>query len=321
VDLAENNYHYFLNEAEKEKFRLFYKGGLVYQLPWRKVQKGEAVQPVLANSSVIHGQTNANLRGKEKVRDGNQVWDMNKLVEDWAFFVMSMNRDIYMAPHVTVGVGGNAQRTLPAYHSSILAGLPVMCAGSIHIEDGVVKAIRNDSGHYQPTTLHMISMLQHFEMMGVSLKRLEIYDHEYHLRATGEEFLKANGDWPTIERRVARSTPQMREWEVLMKTQYKGGREGGTDFPTLVRGRYEELKQMYPQMARDQLWARAHREVAFALGEVDGRFYDMAMGQPIPFTPPPRPTTPHGPRPRGFKPQVPPKANRPKVNPRTGRPF
>ncbi len=91
VDTSEKNFHYFLDVAQREKFRLLYKGGLLYQLPWRQFMRGEAVEPVLANSSIIHEQTRANLKGTEKVKDGKFQKDMFKLIEEWAFFVMSMN--------------------------------------------------------------------------------------------------------------------------------------------------------------------------------------------------------------------------------------
>lgn len=295
-----DSYHYFRKQAEREKFKLFYKGGQVFQLPWRDIQKGKninAVKPVKANSSTIHMATKADLR--------------DVLEDDWAFFVMSMGRELYMTPHHSVRKAGSSVGVMSKYHSSIMAGMPVSCAGSIYIKNGWVEGIRNDSGHYQPTNLHMLNVLQHFLMMGVPLKGITVYDYGGAARAQGDEFLESAGNWRSVRQRMARNSPAMMQWEVEVKQRYDGGK--GEDFRTLVRDRYGSLKTLHPQGTRDQLWAQAFREVALALGEIDEKWWKMASAPPIPYAPP-RPGSEHGRRP---KPRRPDKTNRrPLHNPR-----
>jgi len=293
-----NSYHYFKQQAEREKFKLFYKGGVVYQLPWRDIQKGKnikSVKPVRAESAVINMHTKSGLRGVLK--------------ENWAFFVMSIGRELYMTPHHGISETGSSAGVVPKYHSSIMSGMPVACAGSISIKNGIVNGIRNDSGHYQPTNLHMLNVLQHLSMMGVSLNGITVYDYAGAARAQGDEFLAGSGNWKSVRQRMIRNDPAMMQFEVDVKKRYDGGR--GEDFRTLVRDRYGDLKVLNLQGSREELWSQAHREVALALGEISEKWWKMASSPPIPYSPP-RPRTGHGPRP---KPNIPGKANRPKINP------
>jgi len=295
-----DSYHYFKQQAEREKFKLFYKGGVVYQLPWRDIQQGKdikLVKPVRAESAVIRMHTKPGLR--------------DVLKEDWAFFVMSIGRELYMTPHHGVIKNGTSAGVVPKFHSSIMSGMPVSCAGSICIKNGIVTGIRNDSGHYQPTNFHLLNVLQHLSMMGVSLQKVTVYDYAGAARAQGDEFLAGSGNWKSVRQRMVRNDPVMRQFEIDVKQRYNGGR--GEDFRTLVRDRYGDLKVLNPQGSQEELWSQAHREVALALGEISEKWWKMASSPPIPYSPP-RPKTGHGPRP---KPTIPGKANRPRINPRS----
>lgn len=70
----------------------------------------------------------------------------------WAIFVVSPTREIYAGTH-------ELDRF---HHSTFLGGRPVMAAGEIVVEDGVVKAITAKSGHYRPTVQDMQRMVQLF---------------------------------------------------------------------------------------------------------------------------------------------------------------
>ncbi|MBC7622158.1 MAG: hypothetical protein H7232_02095 [Aeromicrobium sp.] len=54
-------------------------------------------------------------------------------------------------------------------HSSFLAGRPVLCAGSIKIEDGRLVSIDNSSGHYRPTQKNLYQALLELSNQKVTL--------------------------------------------------------------------------------------------------------------------------------------------------------
>src|SRR5262245_28087078 len=58
-----------------------------------------------------------------------------------AIFVMDSNGTFYASNHHMVG---------DFHHSSFLAGAAVAAAGELEVENGVLKAISNRSGHYRP---------------------------------------------------------------------------------------------------------------------------------------------------------------------------
>lgn len=47
------------------------------------------------------------------------------------------------------------------HHSSFRSGGDVMCAGMISAKDGKITHIDNDSGHYQPTSEHLLALVWH----------------------------------------------------------------------------------------------------------------------------------------------------------------
>lgn len=268
-----NNFHYFLKRAELEKFKLRFKAGRVYQLPWREYMKNKDVKLQPANSELIHDQTKGVVKGDKFLRT------------DWACFVMSMSRDLYMAPHFGhLKAGSSIAGVVPKYHSSHLAGLPVLCSGSILIQDGWVQGLRNDSGHYQPTNAHLVNVLEHLQMMLVDLKGIEVVDYGGAVWANGEDFLSSHGNWATAVTRARRNDPKMRQWEIDVKTKYKGGK--GTAFRSLVEEHYANLTAGQKQGGFYDLWGKAYREVAIALSEVDKSYWTKAGEKPFPPPPP-----------------------------------
>ncbi len=49
------------------------------------------------------------------------------------------------------------------HHSSFLSGRPVLCAGEIKLEHGVIKHIDNGSGHYKPATQDLLNCVNLLE--------------------------------------------------------------------------------------------------------------------------------------------------------------
>ena len=77
------------------------------------------------------------------------------------------------------------------FHSSYLAGDTVLCTGSLLIELGVVKAIKNDSGHYQPTVFHLVNVVRTLQMHGVDVSQVAV-------KAVAGSWLLPNGSPATF---------------------------------------------------------------------------------------------------------------------------
>jgi hypothetical protein len=182
----------YLKRADVHKYKLFFKNGLAYQFPWWKTNAREGkTKFVLANSSTA---------SNPAVFDPSNTGYRN----NWGGFAMSMGRDIYMAKHhCTKDAGENGN----FYHSSYLGGEPVMCAGTMLIENGVLKGVSTDSGHYRPTQQHVVNLLQALSMWGVNLSGLDVQDHYGALQSKGDVFLSSRGSWASaLARREANFT-------------------------------------------------------------------------------------------------------------------
>lgn len=118
---------------------------------------------------------------RENVRPGLQLLDSKLFagppiarrgagfsLPGFAPFVMSMEREFYMTKH-TVEQGG-------VFHSAYFNGVVAM-AGTMLVENGVLKAIRGDSGHYQPDKYKMVNALRALRARGVNLRGVTVYDY------------------------------------------------------------------------------------------------------------------------------------------------
>lgn len=146
----------YLERKKAEGYRLTFINGLAYQQTWWL--KAQPIQMVPADSSAV-GWT----MPKDKLNKGQKLFEKN-----WAGFALSMGRDFYMAKHR----GGFYSSNF--FHSSYLAGNAVMCTGSMLIENGVVKGISNDSGHYQPRIEHLLNVVEALRMYGVNLSAITV---------------------------------------------------------------------------------------------------------------------------------------------------
>ena len=163
-----------LKRSELPLYKLWFKGGLAYQWQWWTKPSGPRV---LAESSRAYS-PEAGARG---VR------------HDYAFFVMSMGRDIYMMKHGRVG--DTQYRT---FHSAYLAGDTVMAAGSMLIRNGVITHIRSDSGHYTPTPTNMLALLQALQMLGVNLENITMVNHNDFEVGSAPQFFRQNAKWDLL---------------------------------------------------------------------------------------------------------------------------
>lgn len=140
----------YLTRAEVEKYRLSFSKGAAFM---RERMANNAVKAnwVAANSAGI-GWTDA--RG---------VKAAPMMYPNYAGFALSMGREFFMAHHKGCFHKDNF------FHSSYLAGDAVLCTGTLHIENGVVLGVANDSGHYQPSLDHLLNVAQALKMYGCNL--------------------------------------------------------------------------------------------------------------------------------------------------------
>jgi Domain of unknown function (DUF4157) len=88
-------------------------------------------------------------------------------------FAMTADGKIYTAdPEKEAQESGNEFDRF--HHSSFLRGAPVVAAGELVFENGVLKTVTNQSGHYQPGFEHIIQVLQEFSDRGVSLTGVKL---------------------------------------------------------------------------------------------------------------------------------------------------
>jgi hypothetical protein len=101
--------------------------------------------------------------GQLKRANGNLVDTANSVTFQkglgWEIFVMSPTGDIHMESH-KIG---------KYHHSSLLAGADVASAGMMRVENGALRELSNHSGHYAPTLIHVLQILQRLEKKGVPL--------------------------------------------------------------------------------------------------------------------------------------------------------
>ena len=167
TDLVKDQAEY-ISRAEAAKYRLRFRDGKAYQLPWYLPAAKSGM--VLAESRHAH-EPGAFVRAATKP---------GALPNDnYGFFVLTMGRDLYMARHRAGG-----QNNKGFYHSSYVGGDPIVCSGTMLIERGVIKRIRFDSGHYQPQANNYRALVMALRMWGVPLDRVVFEDFNAHLLGT-----------------------------------------------------------------------------------------------------------------------------------------
>ncbi len=173
----------YFSRMERQIYRLRFKGGLAYQYQW--YLEKPIMTLVAANSS--------NAYNPEVDRGGSNGASVN-----FGGFVMTMEREVFMAKHAIVG----ACSRLGVFHSSYTAGDRVIMAGTMLIESGVIKAIRSDSGHYHPTQQNMAALLQGLAMFGVDLRPIRLVNFDGTPLGTAREFLSSRMTWEQFKKQL-----------------------------------------------------------------------------------------------------------------------
>ncbi len=147
----------YLTRAEAAQYRLWFRNGRAYQMPWWNTSGGN--KPQLADSSHAY---DAAAMAKRIDAKG------------YGFFVLTMSRDLYMAKHRVFGGQGKPG----FYHSSYVGGDSVQCSGTMLIEGGVVKRIRLNSGHYMPHESNLRALIMALRMWQVNCEAIVFEDFE-----------------------------------------------------------------------------------------------------------------------------------------------
>jgi hypothetical protein len=222
VDVVHDQAEY-ITRAEAAKFRLFFKAGLAYQLPWFDSTAG--LGPVLAESKHAHD-TNAFVQPRD-------VPGFPRLPNaGYGFFVLTMGRDLYMAKHRP---GGTAKGF---YHSSYVGGDPIVCSGSMKIERGVLKRIRFDSGHYKPQANNCRALLMALRMWAVPLDHVWFEDFNGWLLGTDPNKVVQDAGIGTLRYVLALTDNQLklltnREQNIKVNQQAYGARPGPNPNPNV----------------------------------------------------------------------------------------
>lgn len=129
-------------------------------------------------------------------------------------FVLSMSNKLYVAADRYSGDQD------VKFHSSFMAGRPVQCAGHMWFKNGKLEKMQNSSGHYQPTDLSMVKVLNHLRMNQVNLSEVKVVPiteflrvttmvfgswkgygvmpTDYDLTVTADVFMQNHGNWQSI---------------------------------------------------------------------------------------------------------------------------
>lgn len=281
-------YHY-LKRADMEQYRLLFDKGLAYSFDWKNQRHGQDFVLELVHTEHIY----------------ERDTDQKSLQADWGRFAMSMSRDIYMAPHIPFKAAKLCREQnvpAPVCHSSYLAGMPVLCAGSLEIKQGVIVGIKSDSGHYRPTYQQLMNIVRHLSSVGVNIAKISVCDFLGWPLGTGKEFLRNNNQW---RKRLDETGQEFRSTNNLHDLVAKRV----VSNESLIY--FSKLEKMPDD---NKKWEMAYKSVcedlAVALNDPKWRKYaeenNTIPRRQAPVAPqsrrrppaPPRPRVPHPPRPR-----------------------
>lgn len=104
----------------------------------------------------------------------NKPFDTSNMISHgkrgYASFTLNANGELYLFEHKE-GIDKMA-------HSSMTAGSPVVAAGEIKIENGVLKAITTHSGHYRPSLFNVHRVLEYFTHNDVDISQAKVVTFE-----------------------------------------------------------------------------------------------------------------------------------------------
>jgi len=176
IDEGREKAVYFSNLA-REIYRIRFKGGLAYQYQWWMDMAPTQLVP--AQSEYAYN--------KHVGRAGA------KSFENWGAFVMTLERALYMAYHYNPDFDDKCQKGV--FHTVYTAGEPVLMAGTMKIDNGIIRGIRSDSGHYLPQSANMVGCLQALAMYAVNLNEIEVFEWGGESLGSAQAFLRTGMSW------------------------------------------------------------------------------------------------------------------------------
>ncbi len=275
---------HYLDAAKRQQWRIIFRGGKAYRFTDRKATL-ESLVPL--DTREYAGVMTA-------VGDEERGGDCG--------YALSMSNDLYVAPLLgrdigkyhkpgeraqvvnyqakKKGVGVEIKTNLdeaPVYHSSFLGGWPVQCAGMITAKDGIITAVTNESGHYQPKDTALVKLLQLLKQVGMDPSNIDIQGSRVAGGPyKGAEFLQKSGDWEAMRKSARKFL-----WD-RYNTLAKANAESA--LRTLVQERFDGLKlSLGKSLSRYDLWKYAYQDVCRDLAVFDpGTWEARAKGAPIP---------------------------------------
>ncbi|MDP3407215.1 hypothetical protein [Bosea sp. (in: a-proteobacteria)] len=327
----------YLTRAEVAKYRLSFRNGKAYMWMWPG--KGHELTRPTPDGGLVTQEKKQPKGMKLVLAESESASNKNVFgLKQWGGFAMSMGRDLYMARHhcgegsAGPGSGGNF------YHSSYLGGDPVLCAGTILIEQGMIKAVCNDSGHYQPDEANFMSFLQTLMMHGVNVQGIQIYDYARRHCVSGRDFIQNRGNWARAlllgqqTAYVANDTAAQKyvsekiEHKKRVAALWKQAVDGHIVANTIEGRQFFAEKLLRNYTGRDGKSPYAYDVNTTWILEVITTFYGPVPANPLPQGKPPVPARrangrPAPPPPRNRPaPQVPPRQKGPPLPPRPGQP-
>lgn len=169
----------YLSKAALKLSKLHFRGGLAYQYNWWEGKGNWKLVP--ADSKHAYDPTIGRV--------------MSRPLKNFGPYVCTVEREFFMARH-SIGT----QQEPGIYHSAYNGGRPLMGAGTMLIENGEVRGIRNDSGHYLPDPLNFAGVLQALDMYGVRLKHVRLFSYKDKNLGDALDFLHSHLDWREFEK-------------------------------------------------------------------------------------------------------------------------
>lgn len=177
VDFQKRSALYYKPE-DREVYRLKITNGVVYQKKWWDPKN--STKWVKMNSEFTQ-------------RTGSQ----NTISKNHSGYVLSASGDFYSGPHKS----GTTFKQTGQYHSSYMAGKPVLCAGEIEIIEGKIKHLNTGSGHYGPAKGYLLNVINALAIAGVDPASYKVNYHGCKTAFTGavmrqklQEAQKVGGD-------------------------------------------------------------------------------------------------------------------------------
>lgn len=147
---------YLESAEERDPFRVFMSEGKLYHFHFRTDSpRMDAPANDWENRSIhFEPYSSPDLSGLPEWEK-----DLNKVI-----FVMDRRGNMY----INLGVPGEF------HHSSFLAGEPVIFAGEIDVQNGMITHINNSSGHYMPTEMNLESAMKYLKQRDMLHKGIEV---------------------------------------------------------------------------------------------------------------------------------------------------